>query len=156
MEIFVISRDSMKKFINSVNFDVKKYNIISISDPDMEFLFPFTLPNVLQLKFNDIEADDWESESDRLYMEKRGWILFNEDHARKIINFMNNMNVENDLIINCTAGISRSGAIGDYARVKFGIPFGQFILTNKQIQPNSWIRKTLLRLDFGEHFRNDT
>ncbi len=144
MEIFVISRQRMIKFMGSKEFDLTAMNFISIGDPDMDFLFPEDCPtNVLQLKFNDLEAEDWESESDKAFMEKKGWVLFNESHARKIIEFMDKMDKSKNLIVHCVAGICRSGAVGDFARSKFGIPFEEFMRKNRQIAPNSHVFRTL-------------
>ena len=149
MEIIVIPKINMKLILATNRSVVNECNIISIIDPGEKFLFDEpTPPNVLQLKFNDLEADEYKTDKELAKVEEMGWILFNEGHAQSIINFLNGINTDKDLIVHCTAGISRSGAIGDFARVKFGIPFGEFILKNPQIQPNSWIRRTLLALEY--------
>jgi intein/homing endonuclease/predicted protein tyrosine phosphatase len=44
---------------------------------------------------------------------------------------------------NCDAGISRSGAVAEFAAEVFGIPFDVFFRQNPQIMPNSFVRRLL-------------
>lgn len=148
MEIFAISRHRMEQLMASESFSMKDYNIISIIDHDAEWIFAEpTEPNVLQLRFNDLEDEDWKTEAELAMIEKKGWILFSEVQASQILDFMNRMDKTKDLIVHCVAGISRSGAIADFARTKFNIPFEKFIFQNPQIQPNSWVRRLLFKID---------
>lgn len=152
MEIFAIPRYRMEQLMGSESFSAKDYNIISIIDSDAEWIFAEpTEPNVLQLRFDDLEAEDWTTEAELAMIEKKGWIIFSEVQAKQILEFMNKMDTSKDLIVHCTAGKCRSGAVADFARVKFGIPFWEFVRLNPQVQPNSWVRKTLFRLEFGEN-----
>ena len=48
------------------------------------------------------------------------------------------------LLVNCHAGISRSGAIADFARVVAGVPYDDFRRENPQVVPNTWVRRLLL------------
>ena len=150
MKIKIISRFKMEFLLTlgKEEFNPEDYNIISIIDPEMNFLFPLdNLPeNILQLKFHDLEKEDWDKDPE--YVEKKGWVIFNDDHARQITKFMDRMDPEKDLIVHCLAGISRSGAIGDYARIRFGLDYERFFIGNKQIIPNAWILKTLLPVKF--------
>lgn len=141
MEIIILSKNMMLSLRRLTSLE--KFNIISIIDPDCEFLFEEPLkPNIIQLKFSDIEGNEPEG-----CIGSENWILFNEDHGKKIIEFLDNMDMSKDLVVHCSAGISRSGAVGDFARVKFGIPYeGQFARVNYRIQPNAWISKVLREL----------
>lgn len=142
MNIFIRSRSKVKSILKFEGVK-DEFNFISICDPDMEFLFEEpTKPNVLQLRFSDIEGDEPEG-----CVGSQNWILFNEEHGNKIIDFLDNMDMSKNLCVNCVAGISRSGAVGDFARIKFGIPYdGEFSKDNPQIQPNAWISKVLREL----------
>lgn len=81
------------------------------------------LSNVLNIRFDDIQEPE------------EGLVLFNEKHAEVLIRFILK-NLEKDFIIHCTAGISRSGAVGEFIRRLKDIPYQDFILDNPQIMPN--------------------
>jgi len=53
-------------------------------------------------------------------------VLFDEGHAKKIIAFLDNANKDpkdSDLVVHCSAGISRSGAVGTFACDYFGLDY---------------------------------
>lgn len=97
----------------------------------------------LSLRFDDI--------SDKISMEeyektaKRKMHLFNKEHADSITKFVtdvDNNNIET-LVVQCAAGISRSGAVGLWACRYFGMDEDEFRDTNKHIAPNFYILKIL-------------
>lgn len=73
--------------------------------------------NVLELYFDDvtdynIKCDTLHPFYKKAYM-KRGLVCFNNEHAKNIIDFTNNIyNKDEELNIHCWAGKSRSQAIG--------------------------------------------
>lgn len=83
------------------------YIIISITSDD----FP-EIPNrknckgILRLKFDDVEEDIGKD-----IIEKYKLTLINEDHGKKILNFVfENLNKVDLIVCQCDAGISRSSA----------------------------------------------
>lgn len=71
-------------------------------------------------------------------------ILFNKEHAEKIINFQKTLGKEIEyIIIHCTAGVSRSGAIATFLQEIYNDDNDWFI-KNNNIHPNIHVL-TLLR-----------
>lgn len=46
-------------------------------------------------------------------------------------------------IVHCSAGISRSGAVGTFINDYFGLDYSTFRKTNPQVQPNPFVLRTL-------------
>lgn len=93
--------------------------------------------NVLILKFDDVIDPDHG-------------VLFTDDQSIEIINFIS-LNRDNILkgkcVIHCSAGVSRSGAVGTYLNRKFEfdeILFGEF---NPNIMPNELVLDILNNSD---------
>jgi predicted protein tyrosine phosphatase len=83
-------------------------------------------------------------------------ILFNEDMAEKIVNFLEAMDTSKDLYVHCFAGICRSGAVASFANDYFynkGVidDFERelFASRNRQIVPNRLVYSLLKRKVFG-------
>jgi predicted protein tyrosine phosphatase len=112
--------------------------IISIADSDDSHVLPQDTSNIIRLTFDDIIPTVEYRLVDR--------IMFNEEHAVKIINFLNDIK-NNDtisaLIINCHAGVSRSGAVAKFARKFLDFPCKLFHKENKTIYPNKHVLKML-------------
>lgn len=121
----------------------EKFKIISINDPDGPYLFGNTNKadyghlfaphgNVLSLCFHDV---------DKVYP---GYTLFSEEDAVKVIEFLTEKVYDGDnLLVHCFAGISRSGAVGTFARELYGLDYDSFLRMNRQIVPNRHVLSTL-------------
>lgn len=76
-------------------------------------------------------------------------ILFDEEKALEIIKFLNSIKHDNDidaLIINCAAGVSRSGAVGLFACRYLNLDEKSFMKDNHGIHPNQFVLETLIRM----------
>lgn len=109
MKILVFSEREIQKFTTD-----KKYAIISIQDPDCDFIALQKPKNCLGInlhKFYDFDKPTGQKNYDL-------W-LFEKQDAEKIISFIES--IKNDieiLCINCVAGISRSaGVAGALAKI---------------------------------------
>ena len=76
-------------------------------------------------------------------------ILFNEDMAHAIMCFVDDGKFP--LLVHCTAGISRSGAVGEVLNWYFNryletntADDEDFVKNNRQIQPNTIVRRIML------------
>lgn len=86
-------------------------------------------------------------------------ILFNDDHAKTIVSFLEEIkkdDEDSDLVVHCSAGISRSGAVGTFACDYFGLDYNDFLRSNPYIMANQYVLSTLRKVDgitphFGEH-----
>ena len=78
------------------------HRIISITDPDQikPDLGHLNAKEILQLSFHDVLGAGDNS------------IAFNDDHFLKIIDFHKNIRDDDDVMVHCHAGISRSSAVG--------------------------------------------
>ena len=102
-------------------------------------------PHVLTLTFDDIYNEPETPE------DLGNAILFNEDMAHAIMRFVDDRQVP--LLVHCTAGISRSGAVGEVLNWYFNryLEFNtaddeDFEQNNRQIQPNTLVRRIMLKV----------
>lgn len=74
------------------------------------------------------------------------YILFNQDQAMEIVNFINDRQKESGddmLVCHCDAGISRSGAVGMFACEACGLNYAEFRSMHPFIHPNLMVLKML-------------
>lgn len=133
-----------------------KYRIISIND----ISFPAEPPpfskeylaakNLLVLYFDDVEE---------------GPNAMTAEHAKRIADFALRPGDDRPIIVHCSAGISRSGAVGSVLNWHFNrymnddnAEFRDFELRHPDLVPNAHVRKLLLdelrSRDAGRFFRN--
>lgn len=112
------------------------YRFISITDPKVPSLFSSNNSSVLQLKFHDIVPENiWNSQSNL--------ILPTKEHAKQIVVFVQAVNALAEpvlLLVNCMAGISRSGAVVTYVGNLCGFDPKEH---NPQIDPNEYLLELL-------------
>lgn len=128
--------------------------LIHITDVDMPSLFHDS-EKCITLKFEDIDPN-WFAKK-KGYMENddqailsgvfSGERIFSQADAKKVLDFLHRANANPDsndaLLVNCMAGVSRSGAVVDFARVMFGIGFDEFKRLNPRIVPNRHVKQLL-------------
>ena len=102
-------------------------------------------PHLLILTFDDICNEPETPEN------LGNAILFNEDMAHAIMRFVDDRQLP--LLVHCTAGISRSGAVGEVLNWYFNrylesntADDEDFTLNNRQIQPNTIVRRIMLKV----------
>ena len=130
---------------------LEKSKIISINTSwGFDDTPPFSLellnhPHLLTLTFDDI-CNEPETPEDL-----GNAILFNEDMAHAIMRFVDDGKFP--LLVHCTAGISRSGAVGEVLNWYFNRYLNNntaddedFVLNNRQIQPNTIVRRIMLKV----------
>jgi predicted protein tyrosine phosphatase len=147
-QIIILPKTRFKQFLETYNINeinVEKFNkiaFISIIEPDGLVIFEKDYLNFITLQIWDIEEE----------IEYNNKILkpMNKDQADKIIKFiMKHIYNVNSFIIHCSAGISRSGAIGvfildylqsrEYSRERIE----RFKIINPNILPNRYILNLL-------------
>ena len=102
-------------------------------------------PHLLTLTFDDI-CNEPETPEDL-----GNAILFNEDMAHAIMRFVDDGKLS--LLVHCTAGISRSGAVGEVLNWYFNryletntADDEDFVENNRQILPNTIVRRIMLEV----------
>lgn len=137
-EIVILSKNyfdnlMLLKGITDNNVDeYKNTAFTSILNPnDDPSYFKKNHNNVLKIAFHDITFPI------------SGYVLFNIEHALKVINFIK-IHKDKQFIIHCEAGVSRSGAVGEFINTTFKkMKKRDFELRNRFIQPNAYILKVL-------------
>ncbi len=95
--------------------------------------------NVLTIFFDDVEQD--------IESEKYGKIeAFNYGQAKQIIHFVKANNCIKKWLIHCSAGISRSGAVGTFINDYLGGNYKEFKKRNPYIHPNGHVLALLNRV----------
>ena len=110
---------------------------------------PVSGENVLKLCFDDTTVADPD----------KSLILFDEDMARRIAAFAKRIDATRELFINCAAGISRSGAVGEVLNDYFNRYLENnetdneyFKIHNRQICGNPLVRRVLRNILFDSAF----
>jgi hypothetical protein len=76
--------------------------------------------------------------------EKNGIVPIAWGQATEIVEFVRRVNrTATVLYVHCDAGVSRSGAVGQWVAEEVGVPDGEFREMNKNILPNRHILRTL-------------
>lgn len=110
--------------------------VISILDTGKSAIFSEN-PKHLTLCFDDIQP--------AVGMHFLNLTYFNKNHAKDIVEFLEEVKHGNFemLLIHCTAGISRSGAVAKLARKMLDVPSDKFHKENRFIYPNKYILRKL-------------
>ena len=126
----------------------KENNFISIrhsAETDPNCAIPMDGPNILKLRFDDAVEDP-----------EHTLVLFDAEIAGKIVNFVRKIDTSRLLFVNCGAGISRSGAVGEVLNDYFNkylerneLDDEYFRRLNRQIQGNPLVRRILREALFG-------
>ena len=123
--------------------------IISVTDPDVEALFPEDTESAISLKFHDADPDMIPTFLFGLETEQEKMKYFDSNQAKKVISFIKHAdrsggrNSKDLLLVNCMAGISRSGAIVHFARNLLSLDYETFKKLNPQISPNGHVSRKL-------------
>lgn len=112
--------------------------------PELHPWFKRDHANVLNLIFEDLEEP--ESDEKRKIYEAEGYVLFNEAHARRILEFIERNKEKYTCIVHCAAGIARSGAVGEFINDYFGGSYEAFKTQNPHTLPNPLVLRTLKRV----------
>lgn len=134
---FIDTLENMQKKGN-VPEDFKDTFFISILDPDFRVPLWIDLPNYKTWWFYDL---DYDIEPYQAMTEKQG---------RDIVDFILENKDKKHCIVHCSAGVSRSGAVGEFVNDLFGEDFSIFKRRNKNISPNFHVKGIL-----NEYFRNE-
>ena len=129
----------------------KENNFISIrhsAEKDPDCAVPVDSGNILKLRFDDAVEDPDHT-----------LVLFDAAMAGKIVRFVRRIDTSRLLFVNCGAGVSRSGAVGEVLNDYFNryLEFNAlddeyFRRLNPQIQGNPLVRRILREALFGKSY----
>lgn len=113
--------------------------LISILDTDAIPLFGSDTDRIITVKFSDITPGPFLRQ--RFMLEPHVKPCSSED-ARKIVSFILRHakdQLPKRLVVHCSAGISRSGAVASYAVVHSEMSDSSFLHHNPNLKPNDWV-----------------
>lgn len=125
------------------NFDAA---FISISNPDSQHTayFDGNRKNVLNLVFDDATDEENQRRSTLGLTELQ---LFTRKQAQEIIDFIEANRDRETVYVHCSAGRSRSGAVGTFINDVWGRQtFQEFINSNPTVSPNYYVLALLRRV----------
>ena len=129
-----ITDENVVDFKNSAFISIQTSKVLA---PMETPYFKKQHPNALTITFDDIT----DKEIDYIQL---GAQLFTEKDAKTIYKFVRD-NISKHFIIHCTAGISRSGAVGEFIQRVTETPYYEFIRENPNIRPNYFVLGKLIR-----------
>lgn len=154
--IYVFSRQKFKEELSSLTVEQFMAGaFISIHSPKIGMSFNDTDrilesgPNVLNLWFHDADPIGDESQIltfNGIQIELEPVVLFDEQMAKSIKKFVEQNKDAKFWFIHCTAGVCRSGAVGEVLADFFQIPYHQFKRDNPQIKPNIHVKNILKQI----------
>jgi predicted protein tyrosine phosphatase len=152
MKLLIVPRLVIERMIENPNYlTYNRYGdwgLISISTTEQEKVIgldklkQYGCVNYSQFVFHDLTEP------------YKDCILFNEEIAKQIIDFVNNIKL-NLIIIHCDAGISRSGAVGYFICNYLNLDQKEFKIMNPNIHPNSLVLDILKKVSgYNEDLQN--
>ena len=100
-------------------------------------------PNVLRLWFDDIEHNNEVSPTNQ-----GSCSAFSDEQAHQVIEFVK-QNRDKNFLVHCSAGISRSGAVGTFINGYCGGDWEEFKRSNPYISPNPRVSRMLNQIVQG-------
>lgn len=118
MDIKILSKTQMLMLSTIKPEKIADSFVISISDSnDIHPAFVNEESNILPLVFDDVTRNAWNTFPKSL---KNKMACFSDNHANKVIEFINRMDKSKTLYTQCFAGKSRSSAIAIWVQSFFG------------------------------------
>jgi predicted protein tyrosine phosphatase len=157
-KVKVLSKPEFNQMMGSNGLDDKNIEeradnlaLISINDTEGQWnvsWFDEDHPNVLRLWFDDVSSDEEKSPTNHISCR-----AFTEEQAKAVLEFIT-INKSKDFIVHCSAGISRSGAVGSFIVDYLEGDKEFFKKFNPYIHPNAHISRTLNKLAWDEQSDN--
>lgn len=148
MQIRVFPRKFFEARIGDEDAEIlKRFNIISINTPWLHESPPFSMDlyghqNLLVLYFDDVDNPSDSEQAKHCFMTKA--------HALNVFTFMGKCDKRRPLLVHCTAGVSRTGAVGEFLNWYYNrhlednqADFDYFVKHNPQIISNVWVKQKL-------------
>lgn len=118
-----------------------------LTQSNTEVLKELSCKNMISIRFTDLTKDEYDrvkDEYERTKKSRKNIILFEQQHARTIIDFIDEIkNNVDELVVHCHAGISRSGAVGLFICRYLQLDENEFRQLNAGIGPNFYILSVL-------------
>ena len=125
--------------IDGIEKSSKDVFYLSINNPDDEDKTPIREDSdtFKSMWFYDIDEDIYDEVKDFTYK------TISDEQLDELYDFIMKNKDKKNFVVHCTAGVSRSGAVGEFVNDLFGIPYAEFRKQNPNIIPNTYIKKKL-------------
>lgn len=144
MKIKVFSQQNVEKFLTDA-----PHIVISIREPDSpgykveRAKLPDNPNRIAELYLDFCDMDCRKTTPERLT--EVGYKLFSKEDAKSILKFVKLTEPYiNLIVVNCSAGISRSAGVGAALGVLLGIGDEEFFNPDGPYQPNRFVYRTIL------------
>jgi predicted protein tyrosine phosphatase len=143
--IFVIPKHLLQRIVAQRPSLLDAHFVISICDPSEERPLPSAHPHLLNLTFCDIAPEDIpEAQRQRF----PAMTLEDAGNVVSALRRWHEMRLRGNLIVQCHAGISRSGAVGAFANELLELSAEQFQKAHPWVEPHPYVLN-LLRVAAG-------
>ncbi len=99
-------------------------------------------PNVKVMHFDDLEQDEEKYNPSTGLYEKI--FAFSPEQAQELYEFIMSNKDKKTCVVHCSAGISRSGAVGEFINDLFGESYAEFKRENPHTLPNNLVKRLLM------------
>ena len=139
MKVFIMPKFIFEQAIDGIEKSSKDVFYLSINNPDDEDKTPIREDSdtFKSMCFYDIDEDIYDEVKDFTYK------TISDEQVDELYDFIMKNKDKKNFVVHCTAGISRSGAVGEFVNDLFGIPYAEFRKQNPNIIPNTYIKKKL-------------
>lgn len=136
MKVHILSRQQFKDKILPKLDELSNACFISILEPDDCTPLSEKQDNFLTTVFYDLE-EDMDNGAGYIYKS------ITEQQAKEIFEFIKSNSDKKDFYVHCTAGISRSGAVGSFIHEYFGGAYKELLKRFPNILPNGRVSRML-------------
>ena len=139
MKVFIMPKFIFEQAIDGIEKSSKDVFYLSINNPDDEDKTPIREDSdtFKSMWFYDIDEDIYNEVKDFTYK------TISDEQVDELYDFIMKNKDKKNFVVHCTAGVSRSGAVGEFVNDLFGIPYAEFRKQNPNIIPNTYIKKKL-------------
>ena len=139
MKVFIMPKFIFEQAIDGIEKSSKDVFYLSINNPDDEDKTPIREDSdtFKSMWFYDIDEDIYDEVKDFTYK------TISDEQLDELYDFIMKNKDKKNFVVHCTAGVSRSGAVGEFVNDLFGIPYAEFRKQNPNIIPNTYIKKKL-------------
>lgn len=152
MEVFVLNKEAFNRLMLNSNIDnenvegINDHFFISINDSSINKTYFENKRNVKVLFFDDVEEDIVHSKGTAK--------AFTEEQAEELFDFIQKNKDKKICYVHCSAGISRSGAVGTFVNDYYGGDYYQFKKRHPHIHPNGLVL-ALLKREERKYYENN-
>ena len=139
MKVFIMPKFIFEQAIDGIEKSSKDVFYLSINNPDDEDKTPIREDSdtFKSMWFYDIDEDIYDEVKDFTCK------TISDEQLDELYDFIMKNKDKKNFVVHCTAGVSRSGAVGEFVNDLFGIPYAEFRKQNPNIIPNTYIKKKL-------------